>query len=343
MRAAILALCMAFAPISQAHAQAQTSAQLIEPRILQMPDADLLYRHYPPSAWAQGVVGRVLLDCRVGVDGNAECEPVAETPPGWGFGDGAIDVARAIRFAPATSGGTPIVRRIRLPVTFRFPDEEVSPYNSPAWAEWIPESFPNLPDWEEAPNYFAVMRAYPLEAARAETRGRGVLSCRVKSDRGLACTPFAETPAGMGFGAAALELSTQFRVSAFDEDFIARHRDEPFWLPVNFGASADQEPLSTAYVGPQPFGLRVASEIVQSIYPEAARAAGITGEVLLLCTLQANAPLDCAIESETPPQWGFGDAVINMHRSRARPVRAEDFGMMAGDLLRVRFSFVPPT
>jgi protein TonB len=45
-------------------------------------------------------------------------------------------------------------------------------------------------------------------------------------------------------------------------------------------------------------------------YPPAAFAAGIAGEVLLDCAVAVDGKLDCTIVSESPPDWGFGDAAL---------------------------------
>ncbi|MEQ1618798.1 MAG: TonB family protein [Terricaulis sp.] len=45
-------------------------------------------------------------------------------------------------------------------------------------------------------------------------------------------------------------------------------------------------------------------------YPPAAFAAGMAGEVQLDCAVAVDGRLDCTIVSETPPDWGFGDAAL---------------------------------
>lgn len=45
-------------------------------------------------------------------------------------------------------------------------------------------------------------------------------------------------------------------------------------------------------------------------YPSAAFAAGIAGEVELDCAVAVDGRLDCTIASETPSDWGFGEAAL---------------------------------
>jgi protein TonB len=39
-----------------------------------------------------------------------------------------------------------------------------------------------------------------------------------------------------------------------------------------------------------------------------------SGRVVLACTIAANGSIDCAVASETPEGWGFGDAAMKMAR-----------------------------
>lgn len=76
-------------------ATAATSAQIMHPDWIVLPDAGKTASHYPAAALKAGVttgVGRV--DCGIGEDGGLNsCKVVAEDPPGLGFGDAALAVA----------------------------------------------------------------------------------------------------------------------------------------------------------------------------------------------------------------------------------------------------------
>ncbi len=57
-----------------------------------------------------------------------------------------------------------------------------------------------------------IQRVYPVAARRARISGNVLLSCRIRLDRRLEnCRVVRETPAGQGFGAAALETVVHFR------------------------------------------------------------------------------------------------------------------------------------
>jgi len=70
------------------------------------------------------------------------------------------------------------------------------------------------PDWLVVPTAEQFEEAYPKPAWRDEVEGRAVLRCRVGVDTLLKdCVVESETPADYGFGAAALRIAGDFRMS----------------------------------------------------------------------------------------------------------------------------------
>jgi protein TonB len=62
-------------------------------------------------------------------------------------------------------------------------------------------------------------RFYPQRAVDRAVPGEATIGCMVAADGSLrACAVLAETPMGMGFGAAALALARYFRMSPRTED-----------------------------------------------------------------------------------------------------------------------------
>lgn len=49
-------------------------------------------------------------------------------------------------------------------------------------------------------------------------------------------------------------------------------------------------------------------------YPRRALLWGVEGQVILNCSVSAQGALSCAVESETPPNWGFGEAAQRIAR-----------------------------
>ncbi len=68
--------------------------------------------------------------------------------------------------------------------------------------------------WAQRPSARRIADLYPPRASRAGLGGRVQLDCTVQPNLALACGVATETPAGMGFGGAALSASTAYRAQA---------------------------------------------------------------------------------------------------------------------------------
>ena len=75
------------------------------------------------------------------------------------------------------------------------------------------------PQWLSRPSAEELSRAYPPRALDLNRNGQVMLQCLVAANGGLTgCQVASETPAGFGFGAAAISLSKRFRMSPRTED-----------------------------------------------------------------------------------------------------------------------------
>ena len=75
------------------------------------------------------------------------------------------------------------------------------------------------PSWLSRPSVDEMNREYPTRALTLDKTGVASLVCTVSANGTLAgCSVASETPAGYGFGAAALKLSKRFRMSPRTED-----------------------------------------------------------------------------------------------------------------------------
>ncbi|HEY5411376.1 MAG TPA: TonB family protein [Caulobacteraceae bacterium] len=75
------------------------------------------------------------------------------------------------------------------------------------------------PNWLSRPTADELAREYPARAIELGKTGAATLACSVTASGALAgCSVAEESPAGWGFGAAALRLSKRFRMSPRTED-----------------------------------------------------------------------------------------------------------------------------
>jgi protein TonB len=75
------------------------------------------------------------------------------------------------------------------------------------------------PRWaERGPGVRDYLTVYPQDAYRRSIEGRASLICLILPDRTLDCRVESESPAGLGFGAAAMTLSRAYVVRGAKED-----------------------------------------------------------------------------------------------------------------------------
>lgn len=158
---------------------------------------------YPVALRGKGVSGTTVFQCHFKKDGRLQaCDQLNETPQGQGFGKAAKSLLPLFRANMAFFGDKPS-SQLLITLPFHFVDPQ-----SPDWANrTVPK-----PIWIRAPEAEAVLAAFPAKARTAGLKtGRAVVRCVVDSSGGLTgCTPNEETPAGMGFGQAAVTTAQAF-------------------------------------------------------------------------------------------------------------------------------------
>jgi protein TonB len=91
--------------------------------------------------------------------------------------------------------------------------------------------------WAQRPSARRISELYPSRALREGVGGRAELSCTVRSNQTLACNVASESPAGLGFGQAALTASSSYRASPSLSDG-ASSTGAPARIVVQFQAPA---------------------------------------------------------------------------------------------------------
>jgi len=196
----------------------------------------------------------------------------------------------------------------------------------------------------------AVLVFYPAAARAAGVEGSAVLKC--SHDEHLAvrgCVLVSETPAGQGFGAAALAMAAQ----ATDNPKL-NFADEP-------GRPAQEVEVRFTLRPPEiaPDITRMAHTLgqpgivtppsaaqVQAAYPARALDNQIEGDASMDCLVTADGKLaGCRIASENPAGFGFGQAALDLAADYVMRPRYLDGEPSGGAEVRlgVRFTTTDPT
>lgn len=149
---------------------------------------------------------------------KAEAPPPPQAPPPRLQPRPPVAPKAAPRVAPLPV--PPVIARIEVPeppAIARAPVPPDPPVPAPAPATASPVI--TQPDWSQLPSARDMARFYPERAARRGIEGLATLSCRVGVAGDLrACAVASETPAGEGFGDAALKMSTRFKMRPMTRD-----------------------------------------------------------------------------------------------------------------------------
>lgn len=102
-------------------AGAATAPEIVtRPRWRDRPTASDVYRSYPEAARKRGLVGAVVVECRIAGDGSLEeCVTLSESPAGEHFGEGALKLMPKFKSDAVDSFGLKVEgRKIRVPLRF---------------------------------------------------------------------------------------------------------------------------------------------------------------------------------------------------------------------------------
>ncbi|HEY1752207.1 MAG TPA: hypothetical protein VGG29_13175 [Caulobacteraceae bacterium] len=213
------------------------------PRPLAMPQPqpdNTFLVFYPTAARAAGVEGEATLRC-----GRTEhlalvgCVLVSETPDGQGFGAAALNMAAQSKENPKLAVTDPKVLAPQpLTVRFTLRPPRISP-DITAMSHAVAE-----PQIVTQPTKAQIQAAYPVRALSDQVQGGAVIDCLVSVGGGLeACRVGAESPAGYGFGQAAVDLAGDFKMKPgeLDGDPVG---GRPVRISVGFTTADPTAPLT---------------------------------------------------------------------------------------------------
>jgi len=297
---------------------------------------------WPVSAREAGLSGYATLACLVDIHGLAEtCRVIFEAPPGKGFGAAALALRPTFKVAPRRGPDGPVDSEMRIAVDFKMPQvvsnlQEIALARAPPVGTMTGDSAPNVgnheisaanlrisdnpvamrrltmmtePAWAAAPSFEDWAKAYPPEGGGVE--GYAVAHCKVDREGRLSrCSAVKESPAGHGFGKAAVALAAQFRASP--EAMAAAPHGAPIEVdvPVRFappGPAIDRTIHAPAWIaGSDP------QTLIRELPANLAAKPGSPGAVVQCRVGEGGALTGCEIEYTSPDGIDFDEAAVKL-------------------------------
>lgn len=257
-----------------------------------------------PASARAGTFSRGVARCAVEDDGGlAGCRVVSEIPAGAGVGEAVLSlVPKFRREAPDKDD----LRETNVVV---------------AWFQ-----IDKAGDWRRRPTSDDLLAVFPREAYRRGVSGEAVISCVVTEQGGLNdCVPVHESPAGMGFGAAAIALTPQFMMrpaTLEGEPAVSTIR-----IPVKFATFGGGPALGRKRVLPGNVGWAEAPTFaeVAAAYPRKAQAERKGGRATLACDMTSEGRLSgCSVVASSPVGYGFDRAAKTLAKRFVYPITTEE-------------------
>jgi len=144
---------------------------------------------------------------------QAEEEPATPVPQtSWSNGQGGPVSLRPGDATPPGAAATSNPAPATNPPPVQIASTQPSSATPPQTTRTAPPPRGNV-TWAQRPSARRISELYPDRALRQGVGGRVELNCNVRSNQTLSCNVANESPAGMGFGAAALSASQSYRAN----------------------------------------------------------------------------------------------------------------------------------
>lgn len=286
---------------------------------------------YPPSARERGVEGLVRLDCMADAAGQLNgCRVVAESVKGEGFGAAALGLTKAFRLPPrevasappASRGGIGAAMLGGLAKPSRLPASNAVAEPVPVGLTIAFEAQVGAPQWTRGQYLPAALASDGKSTVRGEARAR----CSVGASGGLEmcemlrvepADPAVEREARKGLDTLKVQLWTDEGRPTIGASVVFDVPVGQFKLPSIIAAEVDLPRVGPGVVDYQPL-IHLADpgpDDMSRYYPERAQRMEVQGKVELSCAnVVRRNPNGCTVVSETPLEYGFGDAALKMSR-----------------------------
>lgn len=221
------------------------------------------------------------------------------------------------------------------PILAGGPRTNPTPTHAPAAA--VPTLI-TAPNWVRRPNGAGVARVYPTTAKAHGLQGRTTMECRIDM-KGLLrhCAVVSETPAGAGFGEAALQLAERFQMAATSRDGAATAGNK-IRIPILW-APPSPEPGPAPLVSSPVWIEKPTLEQLVSVMPPGEPE----GRALMGCRVQGDGRLtSCEIISEAPLNLGLGAAALQLAPHFRMAAKSPDGARTDGSHVRIPVRFATP-
>ncbi|WP_165184207.1 TonB family protein [Caulobacter soli] len=285
---------------------------------------------YPKAAFEKKISGEALLDCTADEEGReVDCKVIGEDPAGMGFGEAALALVTKERVKTKDAQGVSIVGK-RFESGFGF----LAPGDS-------------NPDWVRKPTAEALATAFPTKALKTARAGKAVIQCQVTIEGFLdRCKVLTESPVDFGFGAAALQLAPQFKLSPKIRGGKPVAGGE-VTIPINWDMSGLSPDTGASFGGRSliidpPWSVVPSFEQVRAAWPQEAKGLA-SGQAALRCSIAVEGTLkSCDVISEAPSGKGFGKAAKALSRDFKINVKPDETKLLRNLSVDVPFRFRDP-
>ncbi len=205
-----------------------------------------------------------------------------------------------------------------------------------------PEPNPDVhPDWLKKPTANQLTAVWPTKAYAEGRGGAAVIQCTVAVSGLLVdCTVVSESPAGSGFGQAAIALTPQLLF----KPALKAGKPVPsvVKIPVDFHTYGGPGPAAQVHLSKVSWLAAPSYADVIAAYPEKAAAAGVGGHATLTCEFVRGGRLaSCEVLREEPRGMGFGRAASKLADRFVGPEKLADGRSTKGASTDLVFTFDP--
>ena len=200
------------------------------------------------------------------------------------------------------------------------------------------------PDWLRRPSSEDLLVVWPREAWRKGKGGKATIAC-IATVQGVlrACEVASESPAGAGFGGAALALSRQFVMKPALLNGVPV--EATVRIPINFESPGGEtgsylRPSGNPVYAQLPWRKAPTVAEVLAAYPAKARAANVGGTVVLDCKItEAGGLSNCRTIRDDPDGFGFASAARGLTDRFETPTRTDKDESIVGGRAHVTIAF----